>query len=69
MKDIAQNLFVDSVFILHVETLGARGAGLAKIENFVIFIPDAKVGKTYKVKITNVLSRFAFAKFIEELKA
>ncbi|MDQ3851387.1 MAG: TRAM domain-containing protein [Thermoproteota archaeon] len=38
-----------------------RGDGIAKVQGFVIFVKNAKVGQSTKVKITNVGPRFATA--------
>jgi len=41
--------------------LSRRGDGVAKIQNFVIFVPGTKVGDKVRVRITRVASRFAVA--------
>jgi predicted RNA-binding protein with TRAM domain len=38
-----------------------QGDGIAKVQGFVIFVKNAKVGQNVKVKITNVGARFATA--------
>jgi len=38
-----------------------QGDGIAKVQGFVIFVKNAKVGQNAKIKITNVGSRFATA--------
>jgi predicted RNA-binding protein with TRAM domain len=38
-----------------------QGDGIAKVQGFVIFVKNAKVGQSVKVKITNVGARFATA--------
>ncbi len=38
-----------------------QGDGIAKVQGFVIFVKNAKVGQNTKVKITNVGPRFATA--------
>ena len=54
--------------IIDVEIInvGEKGDGVAKVEGFIIFIPDAKQGETVKVKITKVLNKFGFAEIQEE---
>lgn len=45
-----------------IEQMGNKGdKGMAKIEGYVIFVPDTKVGDKVKVKITRVLPRFGFS--------
>jgi predicted RNA-binding protein with TRAM domain len=38
-----------------------QGDGIAKVQGFVIFVKNAKVGQKVKIKITNVGARFATA--------
>jgi len=44
-----------------VEEISRRGDGIAKIQNFVIFVPRTKVGDKVKIRITRVSSRYATA--------
>ena len=41
-----------------------RGDGIARIQGFVIFVKNGKVGDKVKVKVTSVGSRFAIAEII-----
>ena len=41
-----------------------QGDGIAKVQGFVIFVKNAKVGQNVKIKITNVGSRFATAEVV-----
>jgi predicted RNA-binding protein with TRAM domain len=54
------------VYDAKIEDLGREGDGLARIENFVVFIPGTKVGDQVKVRITKVLRRMAFGEVVEE---
>jgi predicted RNA-binding protein with TRAM domain len=38
-----------------------QGDGIAKVQGFVIFVKNAKVGQKVKINITNVGARFATA--------
>jgi predicted RNA-binding protein with TRAM domain len=38
-----------------------QGDGIAKVQGFVIFVKNAKVGQNVKIKVTNVGARFATA--------
>jgi predicted RNA-binding protein with TRAM domain len=42
-----------------VDSVGRRGDGIARINNFVIFIPGTNAGEKVKVKITMVRDTFA----------
>ncbi len=48
-----------------ISDIGSQGDGIARIEGFVVFVPEAKVGQTVKVKITRVGNKSAFAKVVE----
>ncbi len=54
------------VYEAKIEDLGREGDGLARIQNFVVFIPGTKVGEQVKVKITRVLRRMAFGEVVKE---
>ena len=47
-----------------IEDISRRGDGIAKIEGFIIFVPNAKKGEHVKFKITRVGSRFAVAELV-----
>ncbi|OJI07948.1 translation initiation factor IF-2 subunit beta [Candidatus Micrarchaeum sp.] len=48
---------------LKVEAKGARGEGIGKVGDFVIFVNHAKtrIGNIYKVKITKMHRTFGYA--------
>jgi predicted RNA-binding protein with TRAM domain len=47
-----------------IESTGAKGDGIAKVNNFVIIVPGAKEGENVKVRITRVLKKMAFAEIV-----
>jgi len=49
-----------------IEDLGKEGDGITRIEGFVVFVPETKVGDEVKVRITSVRRRFAFAEKVPE---
>jgi len=51
---------------VEIEDLGSKGDGIAKIDDFVIFVPDTEVGQTVNIKVTSVGRRFAFGEVVEE---
>ena len=55
------------VYHVAVRAKDARGAGIGKVGNFVIFIRNAKtrIGNIYKVKVTKVYRTFAYAELAE----
>ncbi|MGC8662739.1 MAG: TRAM domain-containing protein [Candidatus Micrarchaeia archaeon] len=52
---------------IKVAAKNPNGDGIGKLNNFVIFIRNAKtkIGKIYKVKITKVHRTFAYAEPVE----
>jgi len=49
-----------------IESTGAKGDGIAKVNNFVVIVPGVKQGDVVKVKITRVLKKMAFAEVVGE---
>ena len=41
-----------------------KGDGIARVQGFVIFVKDGKVGQNAKVRVTNVGDRFATAEIV-----
>jgi predicted RNA-binding protein with TRAM domain len=41
-----------------------RGDGIARIQGFVVFIKNGKVGDNVRVKVTSVGNRFAIAEIV-----
>ena len=48
-----------------IEDISRRGDGIAKIEGFVIFVPNTEKGEHVKFKITKVGRRFAVAELVQ----
>lgn len=53
------------IYDVKISDLGREGDGIAKIENFVVFVPGTKVGDQVKIKITKVHRRVAFGEVTE----
>ncbi|MDK2790645.1 MAG: hypothetical protein PWP15_1152 [Methanothermococcus sp.] len=47
-----------------VEDVGRGGDGIARLDGFVIFVPNATKGETINIKVTSVKEKFAFAERI-----
>ena len=47
-----------------IQEISQRGDGIAKIEGFVVFIPNTKRGEHVKFKITRVGNRFAMGELV-----
>ena len=52
-------------YIVYIIDHGFEGEGIAKIDDFTIFIPNAIKGEKIKVQIVKVLSSYAYGKIIE----
>ena len=59
----------NEIINLEITDIGINGEGIAKLDNFVIFIPFALKGELVKVKILKVNKNFAYAKVEEILEA
>jgi predicted RNA-binding protein with TRAM domain len=57
---------VGKEYDVEITEISRRGDGIAKIENFVIFVAGSKAGQKGKIKITDVAPRFAKAEIVEE---
>jgi predicted RNA-binding protein with TRAM domain len=51
-------------YTVTIEDMGRGGDGIARVEGFVVFVPETQKGETVNVKITAVKSKFAFAEKI-----
>ncbi len=49
-----------------IEDIGKEGDGVAKVNNFVVFIPNTKVGDEVTIKVTKVLRTLAFGEVLGE---
>jgi predicted RNA-binding protein with TRAM domain len=48
-----------------IEDVAKKGDGIARIEGFVIFVPESKVGDKIKIKVNKVMRKFAIAEKVE----
>lgn len=55
-------------YIVDIIDNGFEGEGIAKIDNFTIFIPGALKGEKIRILIVKVLSSHAFGKIVEIIK-
>ena len=51
---------------VHIEAVGEKGDGLAKVKGFVLFVPGTQAGEDCRVKVTRVLRKVGFAEKIGE---
>jgi predicted RNA-binding protein with TRAM domain len=53
------------LFFVTIQDISRFGDGIARIEGFVIFVPNTSVGDEIRIKIERVLPKFAFASIVE----
>lgn len=56
-------------YIVNIIDNGFEGEGIAKINNFTIFVPGAIKGEKLKILIVKVLSSHAFGKVLEIIES
>ncbi len=54
---------------VEITDVGAKGDGITKVENFIVFVPGGKKGENCRIKIKEVASRFAIGEKVGEGKA
>lgn len=52
---------VGETYDVTIEDVGREGDGIARIEGFVVFVPNTKKGESVKIRVTKVSRRVAFA--------
>ena len=55
-------------YIVEIIDNGIEGEGIAKVDDFAIFIPDAIKGEKCKILVVKVLTSYAFGKILEILE-
>lgn len=55
-------------YIVEIVDNGYEGEGIAKIDGFTIFIPNAIKGEKVKILVVKVLASHAFGKIVEIIK-
>jgi len=59
---------VGETYDVEINEIGSRGDGIARVKNFVIFVPDTKKGEKCKIKINQVSRRFAIGEKVGKAK-
>jgi predicted RNA-binding protein with TRAM domain len=57
---------VGDTYDVKIEEVGREGDGIARIEGFVVFVPNTKKGESVKVRITKVSRRVGFGEVVTE---
>jgi predicted RNA-binding protein with TRAM domain len=56
------------LYEVHINAVGEKGDGIAKVKGFVVFVPEVKKGDFVKIQVTKVLTNVGFGKVIEKLE-
>ena len=63
-RDFPKPVEVGKEYDVEIQETSRRGDGIARIEGFVIFVPNTKIGDKIKIKVTNISRRFAEAEVL-----
>ena len=55
--------------IVEIEDIGTEGDGVARIDSFVVFVPDAELGERVSVRIVEIHDSFAIAESIDDAES
>ena len=53
-------------YVVEITDLGEEGDGIARIDGFVIFVPDGELGERVAIRIDDVDDSFATASIVDE---
>ncbi|NJD77815.1 MAG: TRAM domain-containing protein [Candidatus Methanoperedens sp.] len=56
---------VGETYEVSIDDIAKKGDGIARVEGFVIFVPQTKVGDKIKIKVNKVMRKFAFGEKVE----
>ena len=59
---------VGEIHEVEIKSVGEKGDGIARVNGFVLFVPNVKKGEYVKIKITKVLPKVGFAEVVEKLE-
>ena len=66
--DTPKPVKVGEEYDIEVSEVGAKGDGIARIKNFVVFVNNVKQGEKARIQIKEVRNRFAIGEKIGEAK-
>ncbi|MBU5537171.1 MAG: TRAM domain-containing protein [Candidatus Aenigmatarchaeota archaeon] len=58
-RNIPKPVKVGEEYDIEIKETGSKGDGIARVNNFVVFVNGAKLGEKAHIKITEVRNRFA----------
>lgn len=51
-----------------IQTIGGKGDGIARVQGFVVFVPNVAKGDYVRVKIKKVLEKVSFGEVVQKLE-
>jgi predicted RNA-binding protein with TRAM domain len=54
---------------VQITEISRKGDGIARIQGFVIFVKDGKVGQNVKIRVSQIGPRFATAELVDSASA
>ncbi len=54
-----------NTYEVEIDDLGSKGDGIARVDGFVVFVPETEVGERVEVEINSVGRRFAFGEVVD----
>lgn len=52
-------------YTVEIDDLGSKGDGIARVDGFVVFVPETEVGEAVEVEVNSVGRKFAFAEVVD----
>jgi predicted RNA-binding protein with TRAM domain len=65
-REISSPINVGDTYDVKVEDVGREGDGIARVEGFVVFVPNTKKGESVKIRITKISRRVGFGEVVTE---
>jgi len=65
-SNVPKPVKVGEEYDVEISEVGSRGDGIARVNNFVVFVNGAKQGEKTKIKIKEVRERFAIGEKVGE---
>jgi predicted RNA-binding protein with TRAM domain len=56
---------VGETYDVKIEDTGRSGDGIAKVDGYILFVPNAKKGQEVKIKVTATKRNLGFAELVE----
>tara|TARA_Y100000310_G_C20649632_1_gene798629 strand:- start:742 stop:1071 length:330 start_codon:yes stop_codon:yes gene_type:complete len=51
-----------------IQAIGGKGDGIARVQGFVVFVPNVAKGDYVRIKVTKVLEKASFGQVVEKLE-